>query len=502
MMGDPCGGHFSWHTRHTRSFKARSLFQRQALREAGGSLETSMSSAMNDESLSTLSSSIFFPSRIASSRGKDRVDDPGRLAHLTSSFALHEAEVAFFDTVISVLPLESTSFAELKSAYNACRDDIQLMRPVMQSLRASHTDEAQASMDARLWNTLLSLVQVRGTTWAERWDSIRVSLGLEPLDEQEASMSMTAIHEALTSPPHPGIRSSLSEPNSDSFARPVSSTPKESKYQRYLFPTLTLSAPFSSSIPSSSTSSSSKLERRWHIWCRRTQRQLFYFWLDRVNILRQMDASATQARAQVCLLSYWAHWCHRSEQCRLAESSAIAWSDYATLARHWCRWVEVRNKKYQVRRETQHRALQLAWSSWDATRCDRLQRVAWSLWRQAYLFRAANAFDAYQAVRHMWKTWRLRFDRMRQLAKKGDVLGSYMAAGLLSRVWLAWRFRLSERRIDAHNMTLAVRMEEKHTMQSAWLLWRQLCLRRQVRVTGRTGFEALTTLCRDMIVYA
>jgi len=461
-----------------------------------------MSSALNDESLSALSSSIFFPSRIASSRGKDRADDPRRLAHLTSSFALHEAEVAFFDTVISVLPLESTSFAELKSAYNACREDVQLMRPVMQSLRASHTDEAQASMDARLWNTLLSLVQVRGTTWAERWDSIRVSLGLEPLDEQEASMSMTDIHEALASPPHPGIRSSLSEPNSDSFARPVSSTPKESKYQQYLFPTLSLSAPFSSSFPSSSTSFSSKLERRWHIWCRRTQRQFFYFWLDRVKLLQQMDARATQAREQVCLLSSWAHWRHRIEQCRLAESSANAWSENASLARHWCRWMEVRAKRYQIRRETQHRALQLAWSSWDATRCDRLQRVAWSLWRQAYLFRAAKAFDTYQAVRHMWKMWRVRSERMRQLAKKGDVLRSYVAAGLYSRAWLAWRFRLSERRIDAHNMTLAVRMAEKHTIQSAWLLWRQLCLRRQVRVTGRTRFDELTLLCRDMIIYA
>jgi len=51
-------------------------------------------------------------------------------------------------------------------------------------------------------------------------------------------------------------------------------------------------------------------------------------------------------------------------------------------------------------------------------------------------------------------------------------------------------------------MTLAVRMAEKHTIQSAWLLWRQLCLRRQVRVTGRTRFDELTLLCRDMIIYA
>ena len=35
MMGDSCGGPLSWHTRHKRSVKARSLFQRQALREAG-----------------------------------------------------------------------------------------------------------------------------------------------------------------------------------------------------------------------------------------------------------------------------------------------------------------------------------------------------------------------------------------------------------------------------------------------------------------------------------
>ena len=139
------------------------------------------SSAMLDESASALSSSMFFPRR-----GARRETEPARLAQLASSFALRDVEVAFFNAVIRHLPPASTSFSELKHAYNVCRQDTALVSPIMHDFRASHTPEAQASIDARLWNTLLSLVQVRGHTWAERWDTIRVGLGLEPLDDESS----------------------------------------------------------------------------------------------------------------------------------------------------------------------------------------------------------------------------------------------------------------------------------------------------------------------------
>ena len=134
---------------------------------------------MLDESASALSSSMFFPWR-----GARRETEPARLAQLASSFALRDVEVAFFNAVIRHLPPASTSFSELKHAYNVCRQDTALVAPIMHDFRASYTPEAQASIDARLWNTLLSLVQVRGHTWAERWDTIRVGLGLEPLDDE------------------------------------------------------------------------------------------------------------------------------------------------------------------------------------------------------------------------------------------------------------------------------------------------------------------------------
>ncbi|WFD30255.1 hypothetical protein MSPP1_001272 [Malassezia sp. CBS 17886] len=129
--------------------------------------------------------SLFFSSSFTADAPADVDARPGsssfRLSHLASSFKLHAAEVSFFDALVALLPPASRSFAQLKRAYNECMGDAALVEGVGIALRMStRGEEMRACVDAKLWNTLLALVQVRGSTWAERWDSVRVSGGLDP----------------------------------------------------------------------------------------------------------------------------------------------------------------------------------------------------------------------------------------------------------------------------------------------------------------------------------
>ncbi|WFD41838.1 hypothetical protein MPSI1_000474 [Malassezia psittaci] len=108
---------------------------------------------------------------------------PPRVTQLAASFRLHEEEIAFFDAVIDSLPRASHAFQQLKRAYDLQSKNPNWMLRIAEALQFSL--EETSAVDARLWNTLLALVQVRGQTWAERWDSVRVSLGLDPRNDTE-----------------------------------------------------------------------------------------------------------------------------------------------------------------------------------------------------------------------------------------------------------------------------------------------------------------------------
>ncbi|PWN26873.1 hypothetical protein BDZ90DRAFT_193931 [Jaminaea rosea] len=80
---------------------------------------------------------------------------------ITSTFSALDAEdIHFFDELISSLALGDGSFASLKRAYEALRPQ----------------DEER---DAHRWDLLLSLVRVQGRDWSERWDAVRLSLGMD-----------------------------------------------------------------------------------------------------------------------------------------------------------------------------------------------------------------------------------------------------------------------------------------------------------------------------------
>ncbi|MCO5584864.1 hypothetical protein L7F22_038796 [Adiantum nelumboides] len=99
---------------------------------------------------------------------------------LSSAFVhLTKKEVQFFDHVIDLLPDNAIDFSELKKAYNLARQDVQ-------SILGTHVDQ---QTDTALWDALLRLTHVRAKTWAQRWDAVRMSLGLQPLNVSEDDTS-------------------------------------------------------------------------------------------------------------------------------------------------------------------------------------------------------------------------------------------------------------------------------------------------------------------------
>lgn len=159
-----------------------------------------------DESAAAFAPALFFNTSLRSSDISHSSDGgDARLSQLASSFSLSRGEVAFFDRVMANLPPDSSSFAHLKSAYDACFDEETLSDLAARQLHVDDGDPAnsRASVDARLWNTLLGLVQVRGRTWTERWDAVCMYLGYESFSGSDDA----SVIERETEEPRQPIRS-------------------------------------------------------------------------------------------------------------------------------------------------------------------------------------------------------------------------------------------------------------------------------------------------------
>lgn len=94
--------------------------------------------------------------------------------------SLSAPDVQFFDRVVQRVGNGASDFAALKRAYNAVLSEVAGTGAERGSDGEGPLD---AGRDAELWDALLKLVRVRGRNWAERWDGVRMSLGLEPRDE-------------------------------------------------------------------------------------------------------------------------------------------------------------------------------------------------------------------------------------------------------------------------------------------------------------------------------
>lgn len=107
------------------------------------------------------------------------------ISTLQPFFNISSSELHFFDTLISLLPKGSSDFSVLKRTY--------------EETLSSQLGEAkvQVERDAKLWNLLLSLLPIRGKTWASKWDSVRMGIGMEPRssDEEKDETSVSSSNE-------------------------------------------------------------------------------------------------------------------------------------------------------------------------------------------------------------------------------------------------------------------------------------------------------------------
>lgn len=133
-----------------------------------------------------------FPSAAASRKSRDDAASFARSSgaqklssptpSLTTAFVgLSEREFAFCNAVIAAIqPPASSGFPALRAAYEQ-----QVLRYNATSAGASQPSrkgkEKQHAVNYHLaWETLVHLAKVRGTSWARRWDAVRLALGHEP----------------------------------------------------------------------------------------------------------------------------------------------------------------------------------------------------------------------------------------------------------------------------------------------------------------------------------
>ncbi|WFD26857.1 hypothetical protein MNAN1_001846 [Malassezia nana] len=428
-----------------------------------------------EANMSALSSSLFFHGDVS------HISDegPSRLHQLTASFTLDEAEVAFFDAVMAALPAGSTSFSELKHAYSECKQDLSLMRPIERAhaLRAPE-DDAAPSTEARLWNTLLSLVQVRGHTWAERWDAIRVSLGLEPLDD------------ALWSPT-PGSPPAA-ERTQDALPTGVRPTwsPLQLVHQRV--PPRALDAVRWPRVPHETL-----LERRAADLERRYMRRFLVRWNDTLFACVSRQERAAHAHAHLVALRTWAHWRARYAAQHYATDAAVVYARNAIMRQAWKAWRTATSERLQARHKAQARTLRAAFLTLAARRDARVGRIAMTLWMQAWHGRQARQYRRRKLLPRAWDAWRTRVAGLATLESKRLVFVAYAHRRLLGAAIDAWRQRLGEQRRAAYQAESAMAWDEQRLLGTAWRQWaatRQHCTTLQKHAAHLAHAHAATVL--------
>ncbi|CAO1635625.1 unnamed protein product [Sympodiomycopsis kandeliae] len=150
------------------------LQHRRVQRHASPQLLAGLGRAHN-QPISPSESSLRSSVRSSKTSGSAASTSNQSLASIFSS--LDAQDVRFFDQLISTLSPGDASFGSLNAAY--------------QSLRRKWPEQDE-ERDAQLYDSLLSLVKVRGRDWSERWDAVRVGLGLDMQGGGDAtSASMT-----------------------------------------------------------------------------------------------------------------------------------------------------------------------------------------------------------------------------------------------------------------------------------------------------------------------
>ncbi|PWN89091.1 hypothetical protein FA10DRAFT_267695 [Acaromyces ingoldii] len=120
-----------------------------------------------------------------------------RFSLSTAFVGLSERDVDFFDEVIDLLPQGASDFASLKRAYNTIQAS---QRDGERGDDDDGDDKLAEERDAYLWDTLLRLIQVRGKDWNQRWDAVRMAIGLEPRVASDGEATSASLGDDESSP--------------------------------------------------------------------------------------------------------------------------------------------------------------------------------------------------------------------------------------------------------------------------------------------------------------
>lgn len=384
-------------------------------------------------------SSLFFHS--SGGRGSDgdtAYND--RTPHLAESLRLNDAEIQFFDEVLDAIRPDSCSFVELKDAFNDAVGATAHLDRVARTLPPGVQDRRKAA-ELRLWNSLLAMVQVRGESWAERWDTVRVLLGLDPRgSDSDASIDMQDVSAVLPSTSY-ALRSFASSashaPNTSRSYAPSTSRPyapepvaaSRASYVRPLSPTPYTPAPWrlQGSPPwaddHASSEGSVSDDDVWAQDADRSTRDLDTVWQPgtsavspvRVGLAPRLYERGRRTSTALDLPS--------PRQKRALAKAAHFHNEHTLTASlgHWqCRTAAVRKRYELATRVDRQRLRAHAWAAWYDRYAGHQQALAHAA-QYAARVRVARAFDAWAA-------------RMSQRKAQRDTAHEQMLAAALDAV--------------------------------------------------------------------
>lgn len=398
--------------------------------------------------------SLFFSGARDASDGES-----SRIAHLASSFMLSNAEVAFFDRVVAQLPHDSRSFVHLKEAYAVASRDSAIFDAVVKSLPPG-SEQTVAAADARLWNTLLGLVQVRGATWLERWDTVRVSLGLDPVDvDADGSIDMYDVDAALgqlsdtsvdSAPPavHAYARALRSAQSSRMSTTPPGTPPKYTSVAQ-------LHAP-----PDPSDAILRTADRFHAIRC---QKEVLRTWrrsLERFLARYVRVSRAADRLGKIRALESWQlALARRRELAELATSLHNATCAHRALDA----WARAAQRHAEIRKSELVSQLRRAFHESESGRCSRIARSALATWRCALRERHVCANMTHALAHDCFAIWMEKFATKRALAVAAWRCTSNAGASLSRAALRAW--------LQRARLNWATAARERACLAVAWHRW-------------------------------
>ncbi|WFD33599.1 hypothetical protein MCUN1_000412 [Malassezia cuniculi] len=374
--------------------------------------------------------------------------------HLASSFMLSDAE----------------------EAYARVLRDEACMQQVVRSLPPG-SEPSMAAADARLWNTLLGLVQVRGTTWLERWDAVRVSIGLDPMDEGSLEMEdLDAALDALSDGSIDSIPShelytyarSLREAQAPLSTTPPGSPPHERISVHSVWPYASRTkSPSLKAVRTEQTDRNDVADpvmsaaERLHSM--RLLKSAFCAWHDLLRRLRVHYGHVSRAADKMAAIRALEKWEYAlQERRRLDELSA---SLAATLVkrRTFALWKSRHKLRAETRRNEQVAALRKAFHTVEMHRNGRLAAAALNRWSQLLQLCHMERQRTLYSLSTAWNEWRGRFNE-RQLRAVSYISSSNRALG-------AWRGRLAQERELEEMGARYAQEREARSVQRAFHTW-------------------------------